>query len=650
MALLALDRVTMHYGGPVLLGDVSLEIHPGARIGIVGGNGTGKSTLLKLLAGRLEPISGSVLRARTARVAMQDQEPVGTAPDRTVFDEMRVVFAEARAREGRLEALAERVAAAAAAGEPHDDLLADYARVEREHDHGGGWDVDRRIATVLGSLGVAEASWERPFASFSGGERSVLGLARVLLAEPDVLLLDEPSNHLDMEGVEWFVEFLAECAGAVVMVSHNRHLLDASVDAIWELGHGTVTPWTGSYADYVRQKDVARRLQERQYEVQQRLIRRIEFQARRLKDMASAYDDPGQARRARSMLKRLERLDVVERPDAGPARFRARIAGSASGGRIALALSGLTLERGGRTLLREASLEIEQGERVALVGPNGSGKTTLLRAVLDEGDWENPVVRLGKSVKVGEYRQFHDDLDPTLTLQDWLWRETRMDDRDTAALLHRFLFTRDDLGRAVGTLSGGEKSRLQLARLVAAEVGFLVLDEPTNHLDIPACEQLEELLEEYEGTLLVVSHDRYFLDKLVTRVVEVEDARLVSHAMGFTEWWRKKREAGRRRRRALAEHGAPGAASSDAPRDRAAQRETERETRRRRSRLAVLEREIAELEARQKTALADLESAAAGPFDRERLARLDAAYRDAKESLASRYAEWERLSEALEGA
>ena len=648
MALLALDRVSMHYGGPILLDGVSLEVGPGARVGVIGPNGCGKSTLLRILAGEQEPSAGAVLRQRGARVAMQAQEPRGTRPDLGVFEEMRLVFGDATAREGRLRTLEERLAG------PHepeerDALLADYARIEREHQAGGGYEVERRIATVLSALGVPEASWERPFASFSGGERSVLGLARVLLQEPDVLLLDEPSNHLDMEGVEWFVEFLAECAGAVVMVSHNRHLLDASVDVVWEVGGGRVTPWTGAYSDYVRQKEEKRALQERQFEVQQRLVRRLEFQARRLKDMANAYDDPGQARRARSMLKRLERIEKVERPDAGPRRFHVRLQGTGAEGHHALAVRGLTLVRGERTLLEDASVEIEQGERVALVGPNGSGKTSLLQAVLTEGGWENPVLRLGKSVKAAAYRQFHDALDPKLSLEEWLWRQTKWDHREVAALLHRFLFTRDDLARAIGTLSGGEKSRLQLALLASQQVNFLVLDEPTNHLDIPACETLEEMLEDYDGTLLVVSHDRYFLDRLVTRVIEVVDRRLVSHPMGFTEWWRKKRESGARRRRALAEH--PGdVASSDGRMPATDPREQGREQRKRKTRLQALERDIARWEERQAAAARDLEQAAGERFDRERLERLQAAFDEARARLADLYRDWEGVAAALEGA
>ena len=254
---------------------------------------------------------------------------------------------------------------------------------------------------------------------------------------------------------------------------------------------------------------------------------------------------------------------------------------------------------------------------------------------------------------LGEYRQFHDAFDPALPVQEWLWRETKMDDRDTAAVLHRFLFTRNDLARPIGTLSGGEKSRLQLARLVTSKISFLILDEPTNHLDIPSCEQLEEMLEEFDGTLLVVSHDRYFLDRLVTRVIEVEDRGLVSHPMGFTEWWRAKRDAGRRRRRrALVEHGPLGSApiQGGGGASLAATKEREREQRKRRSRLQAVEKDIAQLEARQSEALRALEAAATGSYERERMQRLESDYADACARLAALYAEWEALAAAWEGA
>jgi ATP-binding cassette subfamily F protein 3 len=550
--------------------------------------------------------------------------------------------------------------------------------VQHEHDASGGYDAERRIATVLSSLGLPESAWTQPIEGFSGGERNAIGLARVLLSEPDVMLLDEPSNHLDMEGVEWFLEFVRRCPSAVVMVSHNRHLLDATVERIWEVRNGGVVSWTGNFSDFQRQKAEALALQERQYETQQRLIERIEFQARRLLDMARAYDEPGQARRAKSMLKRLEMMEKIERPDTGDRRFKASLAGGRRHGRIALTVNDFDFSFaapcasgeaaggprsphdpadrsavGDRVLFEKANLEIEYGERVCLVGPNGSGKTTLLRNVLEHATWENPTLRLGASVKVGEYRQLHDVLDHAMTLLRWLADETGLDDRETAKLLHRFLFTRDDLEREIGTLSGGEKSRLQLARLAQAKVNFLLLDEPTNHLDFESCEQLEEMLREYDGTLLVVSHDRYFLDKLVTRVVEVKDKGLVSHPGSFAAWWQAKIESGTMRRSALELRSRKAAADETAIATRAEREEKkshEREQRKVRKALAALEKRIEALEARQSELAARIEEAFGGARDRALGERLSAELTQVQREIAGLYGEWEALAAATDGA
>jgi ATP-binding cassette subfamily F protein 3 len=316
----------MHFTGPLVLDDATLAVEPGARIGLIGRNGSGKSTLLRILAGLLEPTAGAVVRQRGTTVAFQAQE-LDVAPGTSVFAEM-------------------------AASE----------------------ESERQIETVLSRLGLPEADWHRPMEEFSGGERNVLGLARVLLAAPDVMLLDEPSNHLDMDGVEWFIGFLRRSPAAVVMVSHNRHLLDATVNEIWELDRGRVTRWTGNYGDFRRQKEEALALQERQYRTQQRLIQRIEFQARRLRDMANAYDDPGQAKRAKAMFRRIERMDKVEAPDAGGRTFKASLAGGDRHGRIALTVKDFDFAFGERILFEKACLEVEYGDRICLVGPNGSGR------------------------------------------------------------------------------------------------------------------------------------------------------------------------------------------------------------------------------------------------------------------------------------
>jgi ATP-binding cassette, subfamily F, member 3 len=646
MALVTASAVSMHFGGPLLLDGVTLKVEPGARIGLIGRNGTGKSTLLGLLAGRLEPSAGAVQRAADARVAFQAQE-LAVEPGETPWETMRAVFADDLAREASLRDL-ERRLGAAPPGEPREKMLREYDRLQHAQHARGVYDVDRRIADLLTRLGLPEPSWRAPLSSFSGGERNVIGLARVLVAEPDLMLLDEPSNHLDMEGVEWFVDVLRRTPAAVVVVSHNRHLLDAVATEIWELSGGRVTTWKGNYTEHRRLKAEAIALQERRWKVQERLRARIEFQARRLRDMANAYDDPGQARRARSMLRRLERMETVERPQGEAPRFRASLAGGDRHGRIAIHVRDFSFAHGDRVLFDHANLEIEQGERVCLVGPNGSGKTTLLRHVLEEGSWENPTLRLGRSVRVGEYRQLHDVLDPGASLLDWTQGETGLPRGAAADLLHRFLFTRPDLDRSIGTLSGGEKSRLQLARLAHAKVNLLLLDEPTNHLDLEACEVLEEMLQAYDGTLLVVSHDRYFLDKLVDRVVEVRDRALVSHPGSFETWWAGRQEAGRTRRGALEERGAPdGEGKAEARRAFETRRDARRLVSRLRSRLRELETEIEALEADETQVRRRLERAFGADGDRREGERLARRHHELRARLADRYGRWERAAEDL---
>ncbi len=649
MALISLNRVGKHYGGPLLFSDITLDVERGLKAGILGQNGTGKSTLLRIMAGELEPADGQVFRKREAVISYQAQE-LRYEPGATVMDEMRRVFAVDYARAARLAAL-EDALAQDLTDEERARALADYERLRHEHETRDGDDLDRRIEAVLSGLGLPQSAWEQPIESFSGGERNIVGLARILLIKPDVMLLDEPSNHLDMDGIEWFIDFVRKTEAAVVMVSHNRHLLDAFAHEIWELRRARLTRWAGNYTDFARQKEEALALQERRYHSQQRLIRRLEFQARRLKDMARAYDDPGQAKRAKAMEMRIEQMEKVERPDRGEDRFRAGFGGGRHRGHIALTVKDFSFACGGpgeeRVIFDKACLEVEHGERLCLVGPNGSGKTTLFNAILREANWENPVLRLGKGVKLGSYSQLHDVLDHDATLIDWACAATGLLFQPAGELLHRFLFTRDDLQRAVKTLSGGEKSRLQLARLVHAKVNFLMLDEPTNHLDIQACEQLEEMLDEFEGTLLVISHDRYFLDKLVNRVVEVRDRKLETFEGGFGAWYAMRySDREQRRKTALQLHSQKEAASARgaAALEREEKKVRQRELHRLRTQLRALEEKIARLEARQAELSAQMESAFAGAGGAAQGIELSRDFEALGAEIQSLYAQWEILA------
>jgi ATP-binding cassette subfamily F protein 3 len=647
MPLVSAHGLGMHFGGPVLLDGVNLQVEPGARIGLVGRNGSGKSTLLQLLAGTLEPTAGSVVRAPGVRVALQEQEP-SFEPGRTIWEEMQRAFARERARERELRRVADELAGTRDE-ERRRRLLRTWDELQARQENAGVYDVDRRIASVLSSLALPEAAWHEPLDGLSGGERRIVGLARCLLQDPDVLLLDEPTNHLDMEGVEWFIDFARRAKTALVMVSHDRHVLDALTRTIWELRRARVHAWRGTYSDFQRQRAEARARQARQYKVQQRLIARIEFQARRLGDMANAYDDPAQARRAKAMLRRLDRMERVERPETEGRGFAVSLRAGQRHGRIALSVRDFDFAYGERVIFRGANLDLEQGDRVCLAGPNGSGKSTLLREVLEHGSWENPTLRLGKSVKVGQVRQLREDLDPALTLEAWALATTGQPRNEAVALLHRFLFTREDLGRAIGTLSGGEKSRLQLARLVHEDVNFLLLDEPTNHLDIPAREQLEEMLLEFQGTLLVVSHDRYFLDRIVDRVVEVRDGQLLDHPCRFAEFWRARREAGAAgRRTALEDRSAAVEGKQDARRAFARRREAQRDLNRLRNRHRDLEARIAELEDRVRDLEVRLQGAYGPGHDPQRAEALLRDLQTARAALAPLYEDWAEVASQLD--
>ncbi len=644
MPLVTASHVVMHFGGPTLLEDVTLAVESGARIGLIGRNGTGKSTLLKLFLGQLDPTGGAVIRQRGTRIAYQSQELTYT-PGNTVLEEMRAAFADEAEREVAIRHLEERLGSEPPQ-EERDRILARYERLTAERDSRGLYDLDRQIETLLVSLGFPEHALDQAVDGFSGGERNIIGLARVLLAEPDLMLLDEPSNHLDIAGVEWFIRFLRRTSAAFVMVSHDRHLLDTVVDEIWELDRRRVNRWTGNYGDFVRQKEEALALQERHFQVQQAQIKRLEFQARRYRDMANAYDDPKQAKRAKAMRKRIEQMDKVEAPIRSDRRFHARLTGGSRHGRIALTIDGFSFAYGDRPIFNDAELEIEYGDRVCLVGPNGSGKTTLFRAILDQGGWENPTLRLGKSVRVGEYRQLHDALDHDAPMLDFVMSTTGLLRTPAANLLHRFLFSREDLSRPIGTLSGGEKSRIQLVRLVHEQVNFLLLDEPTNHLDIEACEVLEEMLDEFEGTLLVISHDRYFLDRLVNRVVEVRDRKLNYYRLSFADWWtREFLPRGEVRKGALEDRG-PGPADKEQAREiYEGRRAGQREERRRVSRIKKLEERIAELEAREKELEVLVEAGYAGGGDLEATDRLAAEFEAVREELPRLLEEWESIAQ-----
>jgi ATP-binding cassette subfamily F protein 3 len=538
MLLAGLQNVTMRYAAQTVLRGVSFQISSGQKIGFIGPNGAGKTTALRLMLGQETPVEGNAFVARGVRVGYVPQR-VEYAEGKTVreclLEEFHTLTAELGARE---RALSE------AAGAELDSAMRAYQRARDEYDRIDGHWLPERAQAMLEALGLVGRA-EQPVGSLSGGEKNVLALARALLEDPELLLLDEPGNHLDYVGLAWLEDFLVRFKGAVLIVSHNRYLLDRVVDGILHLEGGSVSYYGGNYSEYRLSRLRQLVAQQADYVANQKRLARLEALVQRFAEIARNSTDPAWGRRLharRTQLER-ERQAAVERPNLGPSAIQPDFGSEVSRANIAMQLRGYTKAFGELELFRKAELDVRCGERVALVGPNGSGKTTLLRDVITTGRWENPTIRVGPSMQVGYCAQEQEVLQPERTVLETVMSAGLPSPGAARAVLARFLFFEQDAGKLVANLSGGERNRLQLALLMVLKPNFLILDEPTNHMDIPAREAIEDALADYEGTILVVSHDRYFLDKVVERVVEVRDRKLVSHAGNFSDFWSRRRSA-----------------------------------------------------------------------------------------------------------
>ncbi|MDB4927639.1 MAG: glycosyl transferase family 1 [Myxococcaceae bacterium] len=596
MTIVQVDHVTFGYGVDLLFEDVCFTLAAGERLALVAPNGQGKSSLLRILAGDLAPDEGRVLTPRAVRVGYlhQSHEP---DPSATVMEVLMKPFSAAR--EAR-HALTEAEHGAATG------LAADLDRLTRAQEHYqriGADAVEREVSTLATRVGFSDADLERDVASLSGGERGRLQLAAVLAAKPDLLLLDEPTNHLDIESTEWLEAFLRGFAGAVVVVSHDRAFLDATCPRTAELGLFKFRLYEAAYSTYLvlREDDLAR--ERRELELQRAEIAKTEDFIRR----NLAGQGTNQAKSRRKMLDKLVRIERPEDIWADAKKLGMRFAQGRRSGDIVIEAKGLGAERGGRRLFAGIELQVRRLERLAIVGPNGSGKSTLLKRLAGLGDpADSGDVRLGTNLDLGYFDQHLESLDPRRSCVEEI-RAVRPDMVVDAArqYLSRFRFFGDDAFRAVGSLSGGERTRLALARLLLVPRNLLLLDEPTNHLDIPACEILEEALANFEGTVIVVSHDRRFLDRVATRVFHLDDGVVTLYPGTYSEFVAR----GRKAKAAPAPVAAAPVAAGPAPVGKESheeRRKKSREEERRRKRVTDLERMIAEAEATLTTLRAEL--------------------------------------------
>src|SRR5918998_4664256 len=520
--LIAREIVKYHGGDLKILSGASLAVEAGEKIGLVGRNGAGKTTLLNVLSGNSEPDGGNVELVGGAKVGMTEQS-LYVGSERSVEEEMLSAFEALIHREGELKVLEAELSE-----NPSPNLLERYGRLQAEFDREGGYEYRARAASALSSLGFDTEDWKRPVSSFSGGEQSRIALARLLLSEPELVLLDEPTNHLDLRGIEWLENFVKNAKSAVLVVSHDRYFLDAVAGSILELDDGKLARYPGNYTKYVAEKkardeQLARRTKANT-ERREQLERFVE------KNRAKA----AKAKQAKSKQKLLDRMEKIEGPKNGKKNMKLDLGGeTARSGRVVLEMEDVSYSYDDEPLLTGLELVIERGERVALLGPNGTGKSTIMRLATGQLAGHSGTVRLGNNVALAYQDQQLARLDGSKTVLEEAMYATGLAAPEARDLLGAFLFSGDDVFKKVSALSGGEKNRLSLAKIVASDANLLLLDEPTNNLDIPAREALEDALLKYRGTMFFISHDRYFLRKLASRVVDLEKGSLVNYLGGY---------------------------------------------------------------------------------------------------------------------
>jgi ATP-binding cassette, subfamily F, member 3 len=544
MIIADMHNLGRNFGGRTIFSGLAWSIQDHEKIGLVGPNGVGKSTLLKTLAGLEEPDEGAVVLRRGLRVAYLPQEYDGQA-DRAVIDELLAGHAELAEIEVRLAAIEAQLADPAISSDMKllERILGEHERLIAQHEALGGAALHGRAEELLLELELEQEQWQKPMRTLSGGQRKMVGLARCLLANPDLLLLDEPDNHLDMNRKGALEQIIRQFRGAVVIISHDRYLLDETVQLIVEiepLGTGANTRgarllrWEGNYSAYATQKELANLKQQQDYIAQQKEITRLEEAVARFKLWASIVINERHIKQARNKQRQIDRMDKVERPVLERHNMALQFRPQLRGGVKAIELRRIDKSFGDQIIFLDASVTIMNGERVGIVGPNGAGKSVLLKLMLGEYALDGGEVWVGPSIQLGYYAQQHETLDLRQTPVEALRAIRPMYEGEAVAKLGRFLIPYAATSQPIAKLSGGEKSRVQLARLMLTGTNCLLLDEPTNNLDIPSAEVLEQALDEFAGTIIVVSHDRYFLDRVVDRVIEVHDGGLKVYEGGYS--------------------------------------------------------------------------------------------------------------------
>lgn len=636
--ILSCQNITKAFGSTEIIRDASFHLEEHEKAAIVGINGAGKSTLLKMIVGELRPDSGSITVSRGKTLGYLEQHQEMMSSDTTIYSALLEEKRELLAMEQRLREMEEEMKHLD--GDSLQSLMSAYNRISTEFERRNGYSIQSEVVGVLKGLGFTEEEFEKKVNTLSGGQKTRVALGRLLLSEPDILLLDEPVNHLDMSSIAWLENYLLNYSGAVLIVAHDRYFLNRIATKIFEIENGTVMTFTGNYSDYARKKAQLREIQWKAWLNQQQEIRHQEAVIAKLR----SFNREKSIKRAESREKMLDKIQVLEKPREIDDEMHLRFSPTVVSGNDVLTVEGLSKAYPGNPLFSDLDFVIHRGEKVAIIGDNGTGKTTILKIINGLAEPDRGTVTAGSKVEIGYYDQEHQVLHMDKTLMEEI-SDTYPDMTVTQIrnLLAAFLFTGDDVFKRIRDLSGGERGRVSLAKLMLSNANLLILDEPTNHLDITSKEILEEAIRNYTGTVLYVSHDRYFINQTATRILELKHQTLINYIGNYDYYLEKVDELSRLHAPQQQAETAPAAATSSKE-DWARKKEEQARERKRQNDLKKTEDRISALEERDKE-IDELMTQEAVFSDVAKCVELSKEKASIAEELETLYELWETLSE-----
>lgn len=633
MIILQANKIERSFAGEVLFDNINLQVDERDRIALVGKNGAGKSTLLKILVGEEEPTSGEINKKKDISLSYLAQDSRFES-ENTIYDEMLHVFDDLRRTEKQLRQM--ELEMGEKSGDDLDKLMSDYDRLSENFRQAGGFTFEADIRAILNGFKFDESMWQMKIAELSGGQNTRLALAKMLLEKPNLLVLDEPTNHLDIETIAWLENYLVNYSGALIIVSHDRYFLDKVATITLDLTKHSLDRYVGNYSRFVELKEQKLLTEAKNYEKQQKEIAALEDFVNRNLVRAST------TKRAQSRRKQLEKMERLDKPEAGKKSANMTFQSEKTSGNVVLTVENAAIGYDGEILSEPINLDLRKMNAVAIVGPNGIGKSTFIKSIVDQIPFIKGEKRFGANVEIGYYDQTQSKLTPSNTVLDELWNDFKLTPEvEIRNRLGAFLFSGDDVKKSVGMLSGGEKARLLLAKLSMENNNFLILDEPTNHLDIDSKEVLENALIDFDGTLLFVSHDRYFINRVATHVLELSENGSTLYLGDYDYYVEKKAEV----EMTQAEEASTSNQAKEASpvNDYQAQKESQKEVRKLMRQIESLEAEIEELES-QSQAISEqmLET-----NDADKLMELQAELDKISHRQEEAMLEWEELSEQV---